>query len=71
MFGAERMMDCDVLMNVVVSFLGVQFILKHLKENEKKRSFCKNFLLDTTTWAVSSQGMQDHFGAKSANWLAG
>ena len=21
--------------------------------------------------AVSSQGMQDHFGAKSANWLAG
>ena len=29
------------------------------------------FLLDTATWAVSSQGMQDHFGAKFANWLAG
>ena len=22
-------------------------------------------------WAMSSKGMQDHFGAKSANWLAG
>ena len=28
-------------------------------------------LLDTATWAVSGQGMEDHFGAKSANWLAG
>ena len=28
-------------------------------------------LLDRTTWAVASQGMQDHFGAKSANWLVG
>ena len=28
------------------------------------------FLLDTVTWAVSSQGIRDHFGAKSANWLA-
>ena len=26
---------------------------------------------DTATWAASSQGMQDHLGAKSANWLAG
>ena len=30
-----------------------------------------SYLLDTATWAVSSQGMQDHFGAKSGNWLAG
>ena len=28
-------------------------------------------LLDMATWAVSSQGMQDHFGEKSANWLGG
>ena len=28
------------------------------------------YLLDTATWAVSSQEMQDHFGAKCANWLA-
>ena len=28
-------------------------------------------LLDMAKWTVSSQGMQDHFGAKSANWLAG
>ena len=28
-------------------------------------------LLDTATWAVSSQGIQDDLGAKSTNWLAG
>ena len=33
----------------------------------------KHFLLDTATRrvAMSSQGMQDHLGAKPANWLAG
>ena len=34
-----------------------------------KRHFIMHFLLDAGTWAVSNQGMQDHFGAKSANWL--
>ena len=35
-------------------------------------NFCGlSYLLDMATWATSSQGMQDHFGAKSANWLAG
>ena len=28
-------------------------------------------LLDTDTWAVLSQGIQDDIGAKSTNWLAG
>ena len=29
------------------------------------------FVKAIKTVAVSSEGMQDHFGAKSANWLAG
>ena len=35
---------------------------------ETKTIFMLYLLLDV---AVSSQGMQDHLGAKSANWLAG
>ena len=32
---------CDV--HMVVSFFGVQFQSKHLRENEKKLLFCNNF----------------------------
>ena len=31
----------------------------------------RSLLLETATWAVSTQIMQDHFGAKGANWLVG
>ena len=31
----------------------------------------QNEILQEDQRAVSSQGMQNHFGAKSANWLAG
>ena len=30
-----------------------------------------NNYLRGASWAASSQGMQDDFGAKSANWLCG
>ena len=36
------MMACDVYGCI---FVGVQFKSKHLRENEKKLSFCNNFLL--------------------------
>ena len=36
---------------------------------ERWRSYLL-LLPDTATWAMSSQAMQDHFGTKSANWLA-
>ena len=45
--------------------------LVHGVLNSVKLELVRNFLLHTATWTVSSQGIQDHFGAKSANWLAG
>ena len=36
-----------------------------------RNELLKFLLLDTATWVLSSQGMQDHFGAKFANWLPG
>ena len=38
---------------------------------QKSNGIFRQFLFDTAAWTVSSQRMQDHFGAKSANCLAG
>ena len=46
-----------------VSHLHVSFI--------QQVNFLRILSLDTATWAVSSQGIQDDLGAKSTNWMAG
>ena len=50
-------------MGARVSFLGVQFKSKHLNENEKKLSFCKNFLPKTLIFENFLNG-QSPYGLK-------
>ena len=52
-------------------FKGTQFRLLNKFDLAQLSLFVEKLLPDTAMWAVSSQGMQDHFGAKSADWLAG
>ena len=44
---------------------GVHGMMNHSRETQKA------LLHDIATWAVLSQGIQDHFGAKPAYGLAG
>ena len=71
-----RYVKCEKIISflrqTIMNFLGEIFSVKN-QGVHPSTSFLDgllSLLLDTATWAVSSHAMQDHFGAKSANWLA-